>query len=92
MWVVRDDGLRAADDERVVGWWELDVIIVDTAVPVLGTGAFDEAFRGLDRTDGTDGREDQVRIFWEQVRGPSVLVSLPHLKLGDVQALTAPSR
>lgn len=51
------------------------MVVVDTAVPVLGAGAFHEAFRGLDRTDGTDGREDQVRIFWEQVRSPSVLVN-----------------
>lgn len=51
------------------------MVVVNTAVPVLGAGAFDEAFRGLDRTDGTDGREDQVRIFWEQVRSPSVLVN-----------------
>lgn len=56
--VVRDDGLRTADYERVVGWGQLHVVVVDAAVPVLGTGAFDEAFWSLDRTDGADGREN----------------------------------
>lgn len=79
VWVVRNDGLRAADYERVVGRRQLHVVVVDAAVPVLGAGAFDEAFWGLDRTDGASGREDQVRIFGEKVRSPSVLAYMSAL-------------
>lgn len=49
------------------------MVVVDAAVPVLGTGAFDEAFWRLDSPDGAGGREDQVRIFGEEVRSPSIL-------------------
>lgn len=55
------------------------MVVVDAAVPVLGAGAFDEAFWGLDRTDGASGREDQVRIFGEKVRSPSVLAYMSAL-------------
>lgn len=65
MRVVRDNGLRTADYQRVIGWGKLDVVVVDAAVPMLGAGAFDEALRGLDCTDGTDRREDEIGKFWE---------------------------
>lgn len=51
------------------------MVVVDTAVPVLGAGAFDEALGGLDGTNSTDGREYQVREFWQEVRSPPILVN-----------------
>lgn len=58
MGVVRDDSFGTADYECVVRRRKLDVVVVDMAVPMLSASAFDEAFRGFDRTDGTDGREN----------------------------------
>lgn len=74
MRVVGDDGFGPANDERVVGWRKLHVVVVDATVPVLGARALHEAFGGLDGTDGTDGREDEIRKFGQEVRSPSVLV------------------
>lgn len=85
MRVVSDDGFCSADDERVIGRRKLHVVVVDAAVPVLGAGAFHEAFRGLDGTDGTDGREDEIGKFGQQVRSPSVLVGNGQLLMFQIE-------
>lgn len=71
--VVRDDGLGAAEGDGVVGGGELQVVVPDLAVPVLGARVADEARGRLEGGDGADAGEDEVGVLGEEVRGPGVL-------------------
>lgn len=68
-----EDVFGAAQDDSVVGGWELQVVVPDVAAPVLGACVVEEWGGCAEGAEGGDGWEDEVFVFGKKMGGPCVL-------------------
>lgn len=71
--IVSNYGFRATDDDCIVRWRQLDVVVVDICVVVLCSCMLDESLWSRDGTNGAETWEDQIGEFWKQMRSPAIL-------------------